>query len=783
MKRAAPWLWVAGIVSLVYLPLFYGQIIFYRDAAHWNYPARFFVRDALLRGDFPSWNPLQGLGFSIFANPLYGLFYPPHWLFLLTPTDFVASMTTWQGFAHVVWGSLGVLALARQLGLSGMAAGVAGLAWGLSGHTTAGWTAGLLLHAGSWVPWCGVGFVAFIRRYRAGMDGWLAGVALAALPVAMAMLFGEIFLAMMGVIFGLAVVGAALVVERRADSPPPAIRPRRLLAGLGVALALAAGIGAIVVIPARLISAANVRGQPLHPVLAEVCSLNPIRLLEMVAPSAMGFAFGNYPAAAYVGEPLLDGLPLMYSVYMGASAVALALVALGRGRRMAACLGFLALAALIIALGRHTPVHGLWRLVMRPFAYMRYPEKYLAIFVPTLALLAGLGAERLLVDRARPWRRLIAFAGTLLVIAIAAPWIFPADWAAYVRRGALIGTGGVLAVLVVCHLAARRSAIAAPLLVLTVGIDLAAAGVPHLGFGPRSVANELPEAARVIWADHRARGATVAPPRSYRANRLEAFTRKFGAPRNEAEGELLSTRTLVPNAVTAHGVASLPGYDAAISAGLQQLWKVGEKHGQAMLRLLGVGYAVLPVGDPRDPVEHRTGFEPMMDPVAGARLYRVPSPLPRLYLVGRASLVEDDHVMARLADPEVVSGSLALLAPADGARALDGPEGRAGECRLLAHSNSRVVAQCRADRAAMAVFVEQHEMGWRAEVDGRAAPLWRANLVMRAVPLDAGTHKVVLTYTPPGVQVAGIISGTSALALVGFGAMVWVVRRRRAVRG
>src|SRR5262245_19912487 len=119
---------LALLLALVYLPLFLGDIIFFRDSALWTYPARWFFRASVLRGDFPSWNPDHGLGFSTFGNPLYGLFYPPNWLFLLVPDGLVASMTTWQSFAHLVWGSTGIAVLGRRLGASPAGATVAGIA-------------------------------------------------------------------------------------------------------------------------------------------------------------------------------------------------------------------------------------------------------------------------------------------------------------------------------------------------------------------------------------------------------------------------------------------------------------------------------------------------------------------------------------------------------------------------------------------------------------------------------------------------------------------------------
>jgi hypothetical protein len=767
-----PLLSVLAVLCLAYLPIFLGQILFYRDPAHWNFPARLFVRDSVLRGDWPLWNPQQGLGFSVLANPLYGLFYPPNWLFLVTPRDWVASMLTWQCLAHLLWGSAGLVVLARQLGVKDTGSAVAGLAWGLSGYTTASWTTGLLLFSGAWLPWCGVGFVCLARAVRAGPEGWISGVLRATLPVAMAILLGEVFAAIIGVGFGLVMAALAVHLDRAGGAQQPRLRTAT---ALGAALALAGGIGAVVVLPARVIAATNLRGQPLTRLVAETCSLHPLRLIELVAPGSMGYAYGDYAAAPWVGEKLLDGLPLMYSVYMGASVVALALLALGRGRRAGAVVGTAAAFALLVSLGRYTPVHNLVRTVVRPLAYMRYPEKYLVAVVALLALLAGLGAGRALdEDGVRPWRRTAVGAGVLLLLAALAPALFPAVWAPFVRWGAVKGALAVLLVLAVQLLRGRASPRAlALLLVAGVAADLAVAAWPHLDFAPRTLATGVPRAATAILEDQR--GDRLAEPRVYRAEKTEATIRRWTAAQSHIESEARSIASLIPNTVTTFGLSTLPGYDAAIPTLVPQLWSTGQKVGQSVLRLLGISYVVLPVEDPNDAVEHRSGITPMLDPMPGARLYRVPQALPRVYLAGRAEAVTDDQALARLFEPDVVEGRLALVAGAP----LPGPAGRAGACSLTAFSNNRVAARCQAERPALAVFLEQHDAGWTATVDGEAAPLVRANLLMRAVALQPGAHIVTLSYTPPGLRAGALLSAFSTVIFTVMGLTVSFLRRWR----
>jgi hypothetical protein len=239
------------------------------------------------------------------------------------------------------------------------------------------------------------------------------------------------------------------------------------------------------------------------------------------------------------------------------------------------------------------------------------------------------------------------------------------------------------------------------------------------------------------------------------------------------QAQARSMQTLIPNTVTTLGIATLPGYDAAIPVTLPQLWVAGRKAGQEVLRLLGIEYAILPIDDPRDKVEHRVGIEPMFDPLPGARLYRVPGALPRVYLAGRAEIVPDGDVRQHLFEPGVIDGSFVFLAPGAGVEPLDAPAGRAGVCRVTAFANSRVAADCKADRDAIAVFIEQYDTGWNVEVDGRPAPLLRANLLVRGVAIRKGNHTIILSYSPPGLRGGAALSLLSLLAIALLAGPSW----------
>jgi hypothetical protein len=328
-----------------------------------------------------------------------------------------------------------------------------------------------------------------------------------------------------------------------------------------------------------------------------------------------------------------------------------------------------------------------------------------------------------------------------------------------------MGALATLGVLAVQFLAARGSSLAPLLLVAVVAFDLAAAAWPLQGFAPRQLANDIPAAGRAILAQH---AGDQAPARLYRSNQTGDAVNQHVPASASSDGEFRLVQTLITNTVNVWGIATLPGYDAAIPALLTTVWQAGLDIGQSSLRLLAADYVVLPVANPAAPPDDRPGLEPVLDPLPGARLYHVPGALPRVFLARHTEVLADPQALARLYQPEVVAGESAWLAPEGNPPVLAQSPGRAGTCSLESYSNNKLVAACTASERGVAVFVEQYDRGWRATVDGRAAPILRANLIMRALPLEPGSHRIVLDYQTPGLAAGGVLSTICLLVLGAF---------------
>jgi uncharacterized membrane protein YfhO len=56
--------------------------------------------------------------------------------------------------------------------------------------------------------------------------------------------------------------------------------------------------------------------------------------------------------------------------------------------------------------------------------------------------------------------------------------------------------------------------------------------------------------------------------------------------------------------------------------------------------------------------------------------------------------------------------------------------------------------------------------GWAATVDGETTPIYRTNLMFRAVQISAGSHTVQFDYVPGWLVPGALVSGVSLLILL-----------------
>ena len=83
-------------------------------------------------------------------------------------------------------------------------------------------------------------------------------------------------------------------------------------------------------------------------------------------------------------------------------------------------------------------------------------------------------------------------------------------------------------------------------------------------------------------------------------------------------------------------------------------------------------------------------------------------------------------------------------------------------------SSTRVLLEAHLQRAGLIVLADTFDKGWKLEIDGQAAPILRANLMMRAASVPAGSHTLVYTYQPYPLQLGALFSAVGLAILLGL---------------
>ncbi|NWF69585.1 MAG: YfhO family protein [Chloroflexi bacterium] len=158
------------------------------------------------------------------------------------------------------------------------------------------------------------------------------------------------------------------------------------------------------------------------------------------------------------------------------------------------------------------------------------------------------------------------------------------------------------------------------------------------------------------------------------------------------------------------------------------------------------------------------------------RVYeRVPAPA-RAFLVYEVRAAADDaSALEMLGAPDFDPATTAILSAADVALAEMRPED-SDRVTITHYSAERVEIGVESAGAAYLLLSDAWYPGWQAAVNGEAAPLYRANVLLRAVPVPAGTSTVVFTFYPTMWPLALLISGGAWLV---FSAMLAAGLRRR----
>jgi len=99
-------------------------------------------------------------------------------------------------------------------------------------------------------------------------------------------------------------------------------------------------------------------------------------------------------------------------------------------------------------------------------------------------------------------------------------------------------------------------------------------------------------------------------------------------------------------------------------------------------------------------------------------------------------------------------------------------------CTLKLWTPNRVTVETSTSSDGFMVFLDNYDRFWKAWIDGKRVPIYRANFTFKTIALPAGTHQVEWVYDPLPVKLAWIWYYVTFAGFVGVAA-VWRRRDRR----
>jgi hypothetical protein len=256
--------------------------------------------------------------------------------------------------------------------------------------------------------------------------------------------------------------------------------------------------------------------------------------------------------------------------------------------------------------------------------------------------------------------------------------------------------------------------------------------------------------------------AAMAPAGLVRVYRPQLLV--FDAP--GVPPSIAARATLRPDVGVEYGVAPLDAYDNFHMAHEAALFAALKAHPLRLVEVTATRYVLLPPSlfAPQEGLVERRAW-----PQFGAILAEATHASPRVYLATDARVADDAAAPSLLAAADFVPGRSVVLASGS-------PTHAEGSCALVEDRPERLRITCESSAPSYAVVADAWFPGWRATVDGAPAPIVRANLAMRAVPVPAGTSTVELGYHPRGLYASAIVSALALLVVVAL--RVRAYRRR-----
>jgi len=731
-----------GITLLYFFPMLSSTNIFVeRDLAAFFIPPRYLWVSLAKSFQLPLWNPFNYSGIPLLATLQPGVFYPPHVLYFILPFNLAWN---WTIILHFFLAGLTTYSLLRYLRASSVGAILGAITFMLSGYLVS--VHNLLTHLLA-VAWFPLILVWFLRSFEKGKKKFIVFTSIL-LTVQFFAGAPEISFITIIVLCVIAIYAHNFLDSEPACTPSLGTRVKALF----LVLLLFFLLSSVQLLPFLELKAHSIRIAGLSYPEATTWSFAWRDFIQFFLPDAFGYSSST--------KKYWSNQSWLLTLYWGITPFIFSFFYYISKDRKRVVLASLMFFSLLLALGGSTPVY---KLIYRipPFSDIRYPVKFIFLFIFFLSVTTGLGLDNIkkgvLGNDARVKRAILIFfySGFFFVILWGFISVFGDTVSKFfesmgfiperynearinihnIKRFLLFSLLACITLLV--YLRVRYKKAAAFLIVLVAALDMFLANTGFYTSG-----------AWKFYIDANDRGA-------------QAFLGKMsdnkGSDRYFVTFKTLGEfnhfpydRTIfAPPYASLFGLYSFGGAEVlrighyeAFSNLLQD--SAGIEFGKRFLDVSGVRF-VITAYELSD--KDFTLLQSIKVGAKTAHLYEYRSYPGRFLLYGRIHTAKDEkEVIKKLLDQSIDLNRELIIQTKD-AFTLDEFHTR-GKVELLSYSANKVSLACATESDAFLYVSDTYYPGWTVYIDEKEAPIYRANLAFRAVYVPKGSHAVLFVYRP-----------------------------------
>jgi hypothetical protein len=768
-----------------------------RDLGLYFIPPRYFWVESIKQGSFPLWNPFQFSGHPFFANPQHALLYPLNGLFFLLPFDVAFNAII---ILHFFLGGLFTYLLLRDLKINVTSSLISGLTFMLSGYLLSVHSLLTIFLSSVWTPL----IIMFFRRAINGQG--FKNEIFTALLITLSFLgggieivYGNFFVVLIMVIFSNPPCIPPLLKEGEEGGSVPIYWGR--IRSLFIVSILFLFLSAIQLFPFIELFHHSIRGSGMSYQEATTWSFAPKDVLLFFLPDAYGYFLDMkkyWVSQCWFKTLYTGGLPFILSAIF---------FVFGKDRKLYLALMFF---SLFLALGKYNPLYPFVFKYVPFFNGIRYPAKFLYIFILVLSITAGLGFQKLSEyskdnEKKRLKHLLIVFSlvsGSLLLFSALGHQ--PVEHFLKLKG---IDSPDFNPLAVNLHHAQRfLFYLALFFLLLRVGYEVRWKGwvkVLLLVFLTTDLFGNMGFYGKENVKDY-----------LRKTNSLEIISSDKGNYRVFSTAKTISMDTTIliddPTSLNVLKEKNIPsmnlfdhlhdiwGIDVIRVKRVDDLYKAFTNTPSILathlIDLYGVKYITSVT-----PLEENKKFELIyarLENLQGKRedllkentikLYKNRSPLPRAWLVKDYKVMDSIAILSKMMSKEFRPDREVLLEEepkwtnpptppfTQGGLNVGEPlSGHPQKVQIMSETNNRLALQVEVAEDSLLVLSDTYYPGWKAFVDGKKTKIYRANYTFRALPLSAGPHRAEFVYDPLGFKLGALFT---ILGLIGC-AVIYLLRK------